>query len=515
MLEKERLERYKIILLSALLWGFCAHGMMLFNKYSFHDDSSLFTLGGTYYLGRWMLGILGDLSTWLFGSTYYSLPLFNGILTILFIALCAMLLADLFQIKNRWLLVVLSGVMVVFPTITSGFGYMFTMPYYFLGTLLGVLGACLSCRTKKWYLYLPGLLLMACGVGTYQAMIPVFVSIILFYALMETARKEDTGWKEFFRIAGKSIVSCAGFMAIYFVIMNLSLVITGNRLSDYQGISTMGATSIKGYIRRVLVAYREFFLPTDRVSGNMYPFSTDIVYRLFLILALIGTANLLYRSWKKSRPLCLQVLVFAACIPLAVNFIYVMCTFEQVDSLMTYGEVMFYVYFAWLVEAGFLPELPIRKIGEKARCALPAIGLGLLLLLNVMYIRFDNICYLKAEVMQSEGISYFTMLATQIKSVEGFTDETPVVYVNEFAKYDYTSGSISLQEFKEIEIVPYDSSSILNNYAWRITMKIWCNFDPETLDASEYEELPEVQEMPCYPDSGSIQMIDGVIEVKF
>ncbi len=515
MPEKERLERYKTILMSALLWGLCAHGMTLFNKYSFHDDSSLFTLGGTYYLGRWMLGILGDLNTWLFGSTYYSLPLFNGILTILFIALCVVLLAELFQIKNRWLLTALTGVMVVFPMITSGFGYMFTVPYYFLGTLLGVLGAYLSCRTQKWYLYLLGLLLMACGVGTYQAMIPVFVSAILFYALMETAKKKETEWRAFFRISCKSIVSCAGFMAIYFAIMKLSLAITGNQLSDYQGISTMGATSVKGYIKRALVAYREFFSPTDGVSGNMYPFSTDIVYRLLLILALIGTVNLLYRSWKKSRELCLQVLVFAVCIPLAVNFIYVMCTFEQVDSLMTYGEVMFYVYFVWLVEAGFLPELPIRQIGEKARRALPALGLGLLLLLNVMYIRFDNICYLKAEVMQSEGISYFTMLATQIKSVEGFTDETPVVYVNEFGKYDYSSGSIGLPEFKEIKIMPYDSSSILNNYAWRITMKIWCNFDPETRDASEYENLPEVLEMPSYPDSGSIRMIDGVIVVKF
>ncbi|MCC8164111.1 MAG: glucosyltransferase domain-containing protein [Lachnospiraceae bacterium] len=515
MLEKERLERYQFILLSALMWGLCAHGMAFFNKYSFHDDASLFTLGGTYYLGRWMLGILGDLNTWLFGSTYYSLPLFNGILTILFIALSAMVLTDLFEIRNRWLMAALTGVLVVFPMITSGFGYMFTMPYYFFGTLLGVLGACLSCRTGKWYLYLAGLLLMACGVGTYQAMIPVFVSIILFYALMQTVKKEAAQWRDFFYIACRSVLSCGGFMAIYFVIMKLSLKLTGNTLSDYQGISTLGSTSLKGYIKRVLVAYREFFCPTDAVSANMYPFSSDVVYRLILILALIGTANLLYCCFRKNRMLCLQALVFVLCIPLAVNFIYVMCEADTVDSLMVYGQAMFYVYFAWLLEAGFLPEFSAGKIGGKVRRALPVLSIGLLLLLNVMYVRFDNICYLKAEVMQSEGISYFTMLATQIKSVEGFTDETPVVYVNEFAKYDYTSGSIGLPEFKEIELIPYDSSSILNNYAWRITMKIWCNFDPETLDASAYADLPEVQEMPSYPDSGSIQMLDGVIVVKF
>lgn len=37
----------------------------------------------------------------------------------------------------------------------------------------------------------------------------------------------------------------------------------------------------------------------------------------------------------------------------------------------------------------------------------------------------------------------------------------------------------------------------------KFTMKMWCDFDPTLEDASEYENLPEVQEMPCYPDTGS------------
>ena len=44
---------------------------------------------------------------------------------------------------------------------------------------------------------------------------------------------------------------------------------------------------------------------------------------------------------------------------------------------------------------------------------------------------------------------------------------------------------------------------------------MWCDFDPTLEDASEYENLPEVQEMPCYPDTGSIHMMDGVLIVKF
>ena len=65
----------KTVLCSATFWGLLAHGMVLFNKYSFHDDVRYFNeVGATYESGRWMLGILGSLSANLLGSKNYSLP---------------------------------------------------------------------------------------------------------------------------------------------------------------------------------------------------------------------------------------------------------------------------------------------------------------------------------------------------------------------------------------------------------------------------------------------------------
>ena len=120
----------KLILCSTFLWGILAHGMMIFNKFSYHDDAGLFKYGLTYTLGRWMLGIMGDVLTWFLGSTYYSVPLFYGMFTILFIAGITMILADLLEIDNKWLLIALSGVMVAYPAITSTLGYMFVAPYF-------------------------------------------------------------------------------------------------------------------------------------------------------------------------------------------------------------------------------------------------------------------------------------------------------------------------------------------------------------------------------------------------
>ena len=89
----------KTVLCSATFWGLLAHGMVLFNKYSFHDDARYFNeVGATYESGRWMLGILGSLSANLLGSKNYSLPVVNGTITILCIAAIVYLLAD--SLKN-------------------------------------------------------------------------------------------------------------------------------------------------------------------------------------------------------------------------------------------------------------------------------------------------------------------------------------------------------------------------------------------------------------------------------
>ena len=48
----------RVAFLSTLIWGVLAHGMALFNKFSFHDDlENFYGVGNTYVLGRWMLGL--------------------------------------------------------------------------------------------------------------------------------------------------------------------------------------------------------------------------------------------------------------------------------------------------------------------------------------------------------------------------------------------------------------------------------------------------------------------------
>lgn len=229
----------KTVLCSATFWGLLAHGMVLFNKYSFHDDVRYFNeVGATYESGRWMLGILGSLSANLLGSKNYSLPVVNGTITILCIAAIVYLLADSLRIQSKPLVILLCGSMVTFPSVTGTFSYMFTAPYYYAASLLGVVGAWIFHQKKNVVALLLCTVLMACSVGVYQANIPVCICTLLLY-MMEDIRQSDMNWKAFWKMALCNATVCIGFVTEYFLVNQYFLNQFGVVLTDYKGIKQL------------------------------------------------------------------------------------------------------------------------------------------------------------------------------------------------------------------------------------------------------------------------------------
>ena len=134
-----------------------------------------------------------------------------------------------------------------------------------------------------------------------------------------------------------------------------------------------------------------------------------------------------------------------------------------------------------------------------------------------MYIRFDNQCYMKETFQKQQAITFFTNLASRIRSAPGYSAETPVRFMNEWNIKDPTLYEIEELDF--IKLPPYNSTitEYLNAYSWAKFMERWCGFcpvyywDPENDPA----DWPETQEMPHYPDDGSVRLINGVLTVNF
>ena len=122
----------RLAFLTVVLVGLLAHGFMMMNKISYHDDIHvLFNLGATMDLGRWGLEIIAWLSR-ATGLGWCSTPLFMGSLSLVLIGMSAVLVCEILHIDSRKGMILTGGIMAAFPVVASTFAFMFTAaPYFF------------------------------------------------------------------------------------------------------------------------------------------------------------------------------------------------------------------------------------------------------------------------------------------------------------------------------------------------------------------------------------------------
>ena len=493
----------------AIGWGVIAHGMALFNKYCFHDDSEAFNgIGVTYNSGRWMLGLMGEWFTKLVGSRHYSLPIVNGMITIFCLAVILFLIFDMLELHDRAMICFVSGIVVSFPTIAAVMGYMFTAPYYYFGLLLGIAGLYLHHRYHNVFSFAGAMLLIACAMGTYQANLPFIVCVVLLL-LIHKIYTSDGRWLVFFAESFKSLLLLAASCFSYFLLNNMFLKLKNTTLWGYMGISTFGMTDPSGYLSRIVFAIKEFLNPVENTRRNMYPFNAKYLHIALIVMFTVLTLILFIQIFKTNRKKSFQILLLISVFPLAAYLILVMVDTAEtnVHGLMTFGYVCTFLLAGWIYE-NFKAAKGILLLLKKTALVMVA-------LMVFMNIRFDNMCYIKANMLQSHAISYYTTLITKIKSVDGYKNELPIVYINDTNKRDIPFAGTT-KHFDVITLVPYHMFMLINDYSWESDMKYWCGFyRPEIISPEPYEQMEVVRNMPNYPDDGSIQIVDGVIIVKF
>lgn len=513
-------EQIKIVFIVAFIWGIFAHGFIIFNKLSVHDDMySMFYIGSTYYSGRWALGILEYITRTFLGGMF-SLPVFNGLITLFFISLILIILLIMFEIKNVFSIIILGGIFTVYPTITTLFGYMYTAPYYFFGFWLVTLSAFIVCTQRKWYLRILAVILFTFSIGIYQASIPLYLSIIILYIIKKlSVCTEHIPFRKQISIGIYHCIITIISFGVYVLINRFCLIQKGlDKMTDYQGISSFGLTSISGYFYRIIETYKEFIFPSENIRSQIYPFGSYYVFLIIVLIYIFLLITITIQSIKKKIFVeSIEFFILGLGYPLFSNFIFIMCDSKTtiIHSIMMYSNVMFYFTVVTLMERG----LNYRVINKynlvyKGKNICLYFLLGLLLISSFQFSRFSNTCYLRAVIMQQENISYLTTLVTRIKSVEGYDDEYPVVYIGSNLITDSTIADIV--QFNFIGAYPYLTDNLsVNDYAWKESMRIWCGFSPIEGNKDLFKSREEVINMSCYPDDGSIKIIDGTVVVKF
>ena len=214
---QNRIKReWKLAFVSAVVIGMMIHLPVLLSDIPNHDGlDSLYFDQNMITSGRWFLMVACGF------SSFYSLPWVIGLLGFLFLGMTAAALVEILEVKKSWAVILISGLLVSFPVLTSTFAYVFTLDGYMLALLLATLSVLF---TKKYrYGFLPGALCLAFSMGVYQAYLS-FAMILSIFALLDsfagagTVREKLSGVARFLLMG---IVGTAGYYGILQLLLTI------------------------------------------------------------------------------------------------------------------------------------------------------------------------------------------------------------------------------------------------------------------------------------------------------
>lgn len=350
-------KEWKIAFLSTFIIGLLVHIYKFTNNLPNHD--SLFNYYSSQNMvgsGRWFLSIACSF------SSYFDLPWVIGLFSVVLIALTAVVIAELFEMKNPVLIVICGGLLVSFPAITETFFFEFTADGYMLAMLLAAVSVLLTRLGNEKNRILCAVLSGVCiclSCGIYQAYVSFALVLALGYFIFELL--EDRFEKKAYRrwILTQIVVYIAA-MAAYLVIWKVCMAVEGYSISTYEGISDLGNISPFTLLSAAYQAIKSFIL--FFVEWNFLRYGFTVYSGLNFLFLIFAAFVVLYAIFKsrifKSRVHLLLLLACGVAIPFAV-FIW---TFASDGSTSYYTRMeqsicVCYILIAVLCERWIKPKL--------------------------------------------------------------------------------------------------------------------------------------------------------------
>lgn len=417
----------------------------------------------------------------------------------------------IFEIHSKFLTVLIAGIFTANITvIATASTYIHDLDCNMLALLLAVFAVYLWRKYEKGFPYgmIPGCLSM----GFYQSFVSVTITLILLYLIMYLLNGER--FQAAIKKGVKSIGMIIGGGVLYFLAMKLVCFVTGVSLlsGNYNSVNTILSMQLPEILRTAIYGYLYTCYQILTVTSV---YSKPVVFGLHITIIAIAGIIILFRIFKKEIHVKEKILtlILIALLPIGMNAVYTL-TGGMSHDLMYFAIWLVYLFvllIAWWTVNHFDTMIPILKVGQRVVITV------LVFIILWGNVQTANAAYLKKDLEQSANLSLFTRIIYQMESYDGYiTGETPVVFVGKpdslldeipgFERiYEITgNGSGYVLGAAECRFYQAYFDYILLNPAIMADSKTW----------SQMQTRDEVIAMPCYPEEGSVEIIDGVIVVK-
>lgn len=518
----------KSAFIAAAVIGIIVHMAVMTADWPNHDGvASIYFDQNMITSGRWFLTVACGI------STYFTIPWIIGIFSLIYLGMTAMLLVDITDVRSSIGGAVIGGLLVSFPATASTFAYVFTMDGYMLGLLMAVAAVAVT-KNHKWG-WIPGAVLLAFSLGTYQAYLPFAVLLSMYSIILRECGKGTK--KEKLKESLRYLYMGIGGAVLYYAILKLLLAVEGKTLDTYQGISGLeGGKSILGLLITIPEMYRDFIsftLKSRILTTNIYSIAAFCLMAVITVFILVKTAAV--RKWYRSAWLYITVIAAAALIPLATNVVLLISPDVNYHLIMRFQWVLFPVLMVAFADNfggifvlhsdvkysdGIIKSSASADRKKKIKIDFTAAASqGMFIAVIVLILCYglaDNVGYSNLSKKYERTYSYCVRLLDRIEQTDGYYSGIPIAMIGvvsdeEYPKTDLTDGITDNMIGLSGDYLLYknlDYESFMKNYLGASLNFLSGDVIVDIYNSDEYRE------MGSFPAADSIKIVDGVMYIK-
>ena len=528
---------FAITFLGGILVHFYVMSHKFFNYFEMGNIFSYmpFLQEDTVGLGRWFMPIATNL------FTSFSMPVFNTLICLFYMALSSALIVDLLGIRSRAYAAAFGLVFVTFPGLACVFSFGVNCDEITLALLLSVLSAYAFYKWKWGFVW--GALFLCLSLGAYQPYMSATIGIV-YMMLFLKAFRETCALKSFAISVCKAAGMLAAGFALYYAILQLTIAVTGAVLSDYHGVDSMTSFTPRGLAKGLVYTYGYFLsyffttaytYTTDRIVCNVIgaaAFLAVFVRRLRIPRAGGDKAG----SNGFSNVLLLLLFCF---LPLGVNaapFLMADRVGAGVDRYMIFSMMFLWALLLTMLDearqggilcketerilSGQAPsgeasvaQAPSRHVGNMAQWA-GCLAVAASILSGFL---ICNQAYHRMEAMTETTGALLGRIVARMEAQPDWHKDMPVYCVNCRALVNQ-NYEVLIPEYEEIRNMPgtflrssYSEEAIVDY------LEVYLHFPVKEASAEERaraEADPAFAQMQSFPAESAISVIDGVMVVK-
>ena len=424
--------------------------------------------------------------------------------------------ASLLDLKAKTSLFLLAGLMcgsLAFIALDATYSH--TADVYMLALMLNIAAAWLCLRGKRRVpSVLAAVVLLVISTGLYQAYLQVFTALTMVWALLRLLKTDDRAIPEAVARCAQSFLALMLAMALFFVGYYVVMAVTGvEAVSRENSIGGMKVLSGAALVDMVKTTWKMPLRQLGRLQGRIAP----LARMLTAVVLMTGAAATIFTA-RRSRVSAWQALgmaVLVLLLPFGMNWICLFCS-GAVHDLMMYAYIVPLLAALAANERAWNLALADegKQIGKKTRAAACVLPLAVLTLLFDRGI-YANQMYLKKDLEYDATLSVMTRVVDRIEQVEGYIPgETPVEFLGDIQRSQLAMTRPAFAHLGSL-------TGTEENYAITYADTFWMYLEDvmgypiKRFRETKNEEQERVtDDMPCFPDKDSVQMVDGVVFVK-